>query len=120
MRRLLTGYAVVFNRRHHRSGHLFQSRYKSIVGEEDAYLLELVRYIHLNPLHNGAEKYIRGTRCTERSPSSMSRACDYYDDPDHDVFCFMNAYVASDFSMDLIWRIKYFGIIYQTEVYFSL
>lgn len=53
MRRLLTGYAVTFNLRHHRSGHLFQNRYKSIVCEEDAYLLELVRYIHLNPLRVG-------------------------------------------------------------------
>ncbi len=50
MRRLLTGYAVCFNRRHRRSGHLFQNRYKSILCQEDAYLLELVRYIHLNPL----------------------------------------------------------------------
>nr|MBF0222375.1 transposase [Desulfobulbaceae bacterium] len=49
MRRLLTGYAIDFNRRHRRSGHLFQNRYKSIVCEEDSYLLELVRYIHLNP-----------------------------------------------------------------------
>lgn len=53
MRRLLTGYAVVFNLRHGRSGHLFQNRYKSIVCEEDSYLLELVRYIHLNPLRAG-------------------------------------------------------------------
>ena len=53
MRRLLTGYAVVFNLRHHRNGHLFQNRYKSIVCEEDSYLLELVRYIHLNPLRVG-------------------------------------------------------------------
>jgi putative transposase len=50
MRRLLTGYAVVFNLRHQRSGHLFQNRYKSIVCDGDSYLLELVRYIHLNPL----------------------------------------------------------------------
>lgn len=50
MRRLLTGYAVVFNRKYVRSGHLFQNRYKSIVCEEEPYLLELVRYIHLNPL----------------------------------------------------------------------
>lgn len=54
MRRLLTGYAVSFNLRHHRSGHLFQNRYKSIVCEEEPYLLELVRYIHLNPLRAGA------------------------------------------------------------------
>ncbi len=53
MRRLLTGYAVTFNRRHKRSGHLFQNRYKSIVCEEEAYLLELIRYIHLNPLRAG-------------------------------------------------------------------
>lgn len=50
MRRLLTGYAVTHNKRHNRSGHLFQNRYKSIICEEDTYLLELIRYIHLNPL----------------------------------------------------------------------
>ena len=50
MRRLLTGYAVFFNHRHNRTGHLFQNRYKSIVCEEDSYLKELVAYIHLNPL----------------------------------------------------------------------
>jgi putative transposase len=50
MRRLLTGYAIWYNRKHRRSGHLFQNRFKSIVCEEDPYLLELVRYIHLNPL----------------------------------------------------------------------
>ena len=50
MRRLLTGYAVSYNRRHRRWGYLFQNRYKSIVCDEDAYFKELVRYIHLNPL----------------------------------------------------------------------
>ncbi len=50
MRRLLTSYAVHFNNRHKRAGHLFQNRYKDIVCQEDAYLLELVRYINLNPL----------------------------------------------------------------------
>lgn len=53
MRRLLTGYAVSHNLRHERSGHLFQNRFKSILCQEDAYLLELVRYIHLNPLRAG-------------------------------------------------------------------
>lgn len=56
MRRLLTGYAVNFNLRHQRTGHLFQNRYKSIVCEDDPYLLELVRYIHLNPLRTGLVK----------------------------------------------------------------
>jgi REP element-mobilizing transposase RayT len=50
MLRLLTGYAVCFNLRHRRRGHLFQNRYKSILCQEEAYLMELVRYIHLNPL----------------------------------------------------------------------
>jgi len=50
MRRLLTGYAISHNRRHRRYGHLFQNRYKSILCQEDLYLMELVRYIHLNPL----------------------------------------------------------------------
>jgi putative transposase len=50
MQRILTGYAISFNKRHQRHGHLFQNRYKSILCQEDVYLLELVRYIHLNPL----------------------------------------------------------------------
>ncbi len=50
MRRFLTGYAITYNRRHKRYGHLFQNRYKSIVCDEDAYFRELVRYIHLNPI----------------------------------------------------------------------
>ena len=50
MLRLLTGYAVTYNLRHRRKGYLFQNRYKSILCQEDPYLLELVRYIHLNPI----------------------------------------------------------------------
>ena len=50
MSKLLTGYAVTFNRRYQHHGHIFRNRYKSILCEEDVYLRELVRYIHLNPL----------------------------------------------------------------------
>jgi putative transposase len=53
MQRLLTGHAVAYNRRHRRTGHLFQNRYHSILCEKDSYLLPLVRYIHLNPLKTG-------------------------------------------------------------------
>jgi len=53
MSRVLTGYAVEHNLRHHRVGHLFQNRYKSILCQKESYLLELVRYIHLNPLRAG-------------------------------------------------------------------
>jgi len=59
MRRMLTGYVVNFNRRHRRYGHLFQNRYKSIVCQEDVYLKELVRYIHLNLLRAGLVKDIK-------------------------------------------------------------
>ena len=53
MQRLLTGYSVGFNRRHKRHGHVFHNRFKSILCQEEVYLLELVRYIHLNPLRAG-------------------------------------------------------------------
>jgi REP-associated tyrosine transposase len=48
MRKLLTWYAVHYNRRHKRTGHLFENRYKSILCDEDNYLLALIRYIQLN------------------------------------------------------------------------
>ncbi len=67
MRGLLTGYAGAFNRRHHRAGHLFQNRYKSIVVEEEPYLLELVRYLHLNPLRAGL---VADLRALDRYPWS--------------------------------------------------
>ena len=53
MRRLLTGYAVYYNRRHERQGYLFQNRYKSILCDEEVYFKELIRYVHLNPLRAG-------------------------------------------------------------------
>jgi len=53
MQVLLGGYAAAFNCRHERCGHLFQNRFKSTVVDEDGYCLELVRYIHLNPLRAG-------------------------------------------------------------------
>ena len=65
MRRLLTGYAVSYNLRHHRHGHLFQNRYKSIVCDGDSYFTELVRYIHLNPLR---VELVKDLRELERYP----------------------------------------------------
>jgi hypothetical protein len=53
MRRLLAWYAQYYNRRHRRTGHLFENRYKSILCDQDAYLVALVRYIHLNPVRVG-------------------------------------------------------------------
>jgi REP element-mobilizing transposase RayT len=67
MQRILTGYAVSFNRRHRRHGQLFQNRYKSILCDEDSYLLELVRYIHLNPLR---AKIVKEIKSLEKYPYS--------------------------------------------------
>lgn len=50
MSKLLSGYATQYNRRHRRVGYVFQNRYKSILIDADQYLLELIRYIHLNPI----------------------------------------------------------------------
>lgn len=53
---LLTGYVRHFNKTHRHRGHLFQGRYKAIVCDRESYLLELVRYIHLNPVRAGMVK----------------------------------------------------------------
>ena len=60
MRRFLTGYAISYNLRHKRHGHLFQNRYKSIVCDGDGYFQELVRYIHLNALRAKLVKNLSG------------------------------------------------------------
>jgi REP element-mobilizing transposase RayT len=85
MRRLLTGYAIRYNKRHHRHGHLFQNRYKSIICDEETYFLELLRYIHLNPLRAGLVADLAGLArykwCGHRVLLNQSKKewqdCDY-------------------------------------------
>jgi hypothetical protein len=71
MRHFLVTYTVRFNRRQKKTGHLFQGRYKSLLVEQDEYLLPLSRYIHLNPVRTkglekeetkGLRKYLRSFR----------------------------------------------------------
>ena len=71
MSKLLTGYALYFNKRYRRSGYLYQNRYKSILCQEDAYLKELVRYIHLNPLRGRIVKDLRELRTHRWSGHSV-------------------------------------------------
>jgi len=59
MRQLNGVYTQRFNRSHDRVGHLFQGRYKAILVERDAYLLELCRYVVLNPVRANMVKDIR-------------------------------------------------------------
>jgi len=58
MHHAMTGYAINFNLRHNRAGHLFQNRYKAIICDE--YFMELVPYIHLNPLRARLVKDLAG------------------------------------------------------------
>jgi putative transposase len=67
MQRLLTGYAIWFNRKYQRHGQLFQNRYKSIICQEDLYFKELVRYIHF--FQRGA-KTVRTLKSTLGWPSN--------------------------------------------------
>jgi putative transposase len=58
MQRLQSAYTGYFNRKHKKVGHLFQGRYKGILVDRDAYLLELIRYIHLNPIRAKLERKV--------------------------------------------------------------
>jgi REP element-mobilizing transposase RayT len=49
-------YTAAFNRKHRRTGHLYQGRYKALLIDADNYLLEVSRYIHLNPLRVKSEE----------------------------------------------------------------
>lgn len=78
MQRLLTRYAAIFNRRHHRVGHLFQSRHKAVVCVNEAYLQRLIHYIHQNPVRAGFVKEAREWR--------WSSVRDYPEDGSQDNF----------------------------------
>jgi len=68
-----TTYTQRFNRRHFRSGHLFQGRYKSIIIQNDAYLLQLSYYIHRNPLRAGIVKRLTGYRWSSYNSYAYDR-----------------------------------------------
>ena len=69
MRHFNIAYTGAYNRRHKRVGHLYQGRYKAILVEGDIYLLELSRYLHLNPIrikpHKG-KGYLEQWRVLEK------------------------------------------------------
>ena len=68
MRQLNGVYTQRFNRRHERVGHVFQGRYKAIIVQEEPYLLELARYVVLNPVR------VRRVRTPDQWPWSSYRA----------------------------------------------
>ncbi len=75
MRQLNSVYTQHFNRRHAKVGHLFQGRYKSIVVDKDSYLLELCRYVVLNPVRAGVRRAtVQWKWSSYRATSGMGRA----------------------------------------------
>jgi len=64
MHYLNVSHSIYFNRRHRRSGHLFQGRYKSVLVDKEPYVLEVSRYIHLNTDRAGIGDKLRDPRWT--------------------------------------------------------
>lgn len=82
MQRLLTWYAGRYNRRNERSGHLFQNRFRSIICQKEPYFLELVRYIHLNPVRAGMARTLKDLLGYEWSGHGVlmgRRRCEWQD-----------------------------------------
>lgn len=78
MKSICGGYALYFNRRHERVGHLFQGRYASEPVNDDAYFLTVLRYIHQNPEKSKLSK-------TDAYP--WSSYCEYAGDFTHASLC---------------------------------
>lgn len=70
MRYLNGVYTQRSNRRHHRVGHIFQGRFKSILVDRDSYLLELCRYVVLNPVRAGSVKGASVYRWSSYKPTA--------------------------------------------------
>ena len=78
MRHLNGVYTQRFNHAHRRDGHLFQGRYKAILVQKDAYLLELSRYIVLNPVRAGMVRSARDWRWSNyRATAGMAAVPDW-------------------------------------------
>jgi REP element-mobilizing transposase RayT len=82
-------YTQYFNRRHHRVGHVFQGRFKAILVQRDVYLLELARYIALNPVRANM------VRSASEWPWSSYRATAGYDESDA---CLTTEWILAEFS----------------------
>jgi REP element-mobilizing transposase RayT len=79
MQGLQQSYSQYFNRKHHKTGHLFEGRYKAIVCQKEEYLLELIRYIHLNAVRAGMVKSAEGYRYCGHHAYLQGRASEIID-----------------------------------------
>ena len=76
---LQSSYTQAFNRRHQRSGHLFQGRYKAFLVDADRYFLALLRYIHCNPLEARVTERAEDFRWSSDRFYRRGRAPDWFD-----------------------------------------
>ena len=78
MARLNMAYSQWFNRRHRQGGHLFQGRYKAILVEKDSHLLELCRYVVLNPVRAGLLEFSRDWRWSSYRATASRRGAPHW------------------------------------------
>ena len=74
IRQFNISYTCYYNRLHGRIGHLYQGRFKAIVVDKDSYLLELSRYVHLNPIRIKAKRNGRRPNASEKSADTAGAA----------------------------------------------
>jgi len=78
MRQLNGLYTQKYNRRHHKTGHLFEGRFKAILVEKDNYLLELCRYVVLNPVRAGMAERPEAWRWSSyQATAGLGKEADY-------------------------------------------
>lgn len=88
MAKILAGYAQYYNYKHHRTGYVFQSRYRSQCIETEAYFWNCLRYIHMNP--------VKANMCNDIMKYQYSSSREYYDPKERDkAILHENAYLAS-------------------------
>jgi REP element-mobilizing transposase RayT len=79
MQGLQQSYTQYFNLKYHKTGHVFQGRYKAIICDKDEYLLELLRYVHLNPVRAGMLKSADGYRYSGHQAYLQSKRTEIID-----------------------------------------
>lgn len=95
MQRLLTFYAVYFNARYKKTGHVFEGKYKAIICEKEEYLIKLVQYIHLNPIRAGLAKKVDDYKWSSH-PSYMGYVQSKIIATDK-LFCFIDGSVSGGY-----------------------
>lgn len=110
MRKLNAVYTQKFNRTHHRVGHVFQGRFKAIIVDRDAYLLELCRYVVLNPVRAHMVKQVSDwpwssyLACVGQAGKPGWLEIDWLGDTKDAQSAAYQAFVASGIGLPSVWQ----------------